>query len=287
MVAANIEYYFKKLVLSLIIIKSYPFIQEFPFSMKKEYKSAENAWKNFEENVYSIIYENQFRDIAEIGGGANPLLPIDFVNSRKLNFHVIDISEEELNKADSSFVKIVADLEHSGLKLPHRYDFIFSQLTSEHIKDIRAFYNNIHGLLKPNGIALFFFACKTTLPTLSNHLLPEFLSRKILLFIQPFRKNENHGKFKAYYKWGFGPTSANIRRFENLNFEVLSYTGFFGHSYYDRVKILKELERLKTNFLLKHPNPYFCSYSQILIKKVENRYRKAMPDTIESIFKLA
>jgi 2-polyprenyl-3-methyl-5-hydroxy-6-metoxy-1,4-benzoquinol methylase len=235
--------------------------------MKIFFLNGINAWKDFQKGVYQHIIENRFNNIAEIGGGANPLLALDFIAEQKLNYHIIDISEEELSKADARYTKVISDLESKDLEISFQYEFIFSQLTVEHIKDIKTFYANIYKLLKPGGFAYFFFACKTTLPTISNYLLPELISEKILLFIQPFRKNEKHGKFKAHYKWCFGPTKKNINRFENMNLEIVSYTGYFGHSYYQRVSLLNFLEKIKTKILLKHPNPYFCSYSHVLLKK--------------------
>ena len=226
-----------------------------------------NAWEDFQKTVYQVILRNEFKSIAEIGGGANPLLSLEFVNEQKLEYHIIDISQEELSKADTRFKKIVADLENKEIKLNFQYDFIFCQLTVEHIRDIQTFYINIYNLLKPGGFAYFFFACFTTFPTMTNYLLPEPITKKILMLVQPFRRNEKHGKFKAYYKWCFGPTKKNIKRFENLDFEIVSYTGYFGHSYYQKIPLLKFLEKIKTRILLKYPNPHFCSYSHLLLKR--------------------
>jgi len=235
--------------------------------MEIKFARGQNAWKDFSDSIHRIILENDLKDIAEIGGGANPLLSLDFVGNQKLRYHVIDVSGDELSKADPQYNKIILDLERKDAKISTRYDFVFSQLTVEHIKDIGVFYTNVSKLLKHGGRACLFFACVTTLPALSNYLLPDFITSKILLFIQPFRKNEKHGKFKAYYKWCFGPTKKNIRRLENSGFRLLSYTGFFGHSYYHRIPFLDSLEKAKTDFLLKHSNPYLCSYAHILLAR--------------------
>jgi len=227
-----------------------------------------DAWKDFKETIHKIISGDNLRKVAEIGGGANPLLSLDFVGKQKLAYHVIDVSPDELSKADAKYDKIILDLE-KDIEISAQYDFIFSQLTIEHIRNIKTFYTNVYKLLKPGGRACFFFACITTLPTMSNYILPDFISRKILLFIQPFRKNEKHGKFKAYYKWCFGPTKNNIRRLKDVGFEVLSYTGYFGHSYYERIPFLNFLEKAKTEFLLKNSNAHLCSYGQILLRRKE------------------
>jgi len=116
-----------------------------------------------------------------------------------LDYHIIDISEEELSKADTRFKKIVSDLEDKQLKVDFQYDLIFSQLTVEHIQHIQTFYRNVYKLLKPGGCAYFFFACITTMPAMANYLLPEPLTKKILLHVQPFRKNEKHVKFDSLH----------------------------------------------------------------------------------------
>jgi hypothetical protein len=47
----------------------------------------------------------------------------------------------------------------------------------------------------------------------------------------------------------------------------MTYRGYFGHSYYQRLPFLDQLEKRKTRFLLKHPNVRFCSYAQVLLQK--------------------
>jgi len=245
--------------------------------MEIKFARGQNAWKDFNDGIHQLILANDLKDIAEIGGGANPLLALDFVERQKLLYHVIDISPGELLKANGQYHKVVLDLEQGDIQVSAKYDFIFSQLTLEHIKDIETFYANVHRLLKPGGYACFFFACITTLPTLSNYVLPDFISSKILLLIQPFRKNEKHGKFRAYYKWCFGPTPGNIRRIENSGFKVVSYTGYFGHSYYHRSRFLDSMEKVKTDFLLKHTNPYLCNYACVFLKRKDQSIEQKKP----------
>lgn len=182
----------------------------------------------------------------------------------------MDVSADELKKAGLEYDKIIIDLEKPLTESAGQYDFIFAQMTLEHIKEPQMFYSNVHKLLKQGGQAYFFFACLTSLPSFINLLIPESISEKILFRLQPFRRHEKHGKFKAYYKWCFGPTRKNINRFRSLNFVVEFYTGYFGHSYYHRIKPLDFLEKVKTKFLLKHHSPYLCSYAHVLLKS-ENK----------------
>jgi len=238
--------------------------------MKIIYRNGVSAWEDFKEQVYQFIVQEKYTAIAEIGGGANPLLSFDFLKKQKLNYHVIDVSAEELSKADNRYEKKVINLEEPVTVVAMHYDFIFAQMTLEHIKEAQTFYENVYKLLKPNGSAFFFFACATSLPSLTNLVVPNAVSERLLLSLQPFRSNEKHGKFKAYYKWCFGPTQININRFKRVGFKVTCYTGYFGHSYYQKFKLLNFLEQLKTRFLLKNPTPYLCSYAHLLIKKAPN-----------------
>lgn len=235
--------------------------------MEINYAQGLNAWEDFDKKVHELIIQKQFKNIAEVGGGANPLLSIDYVKNNQLVYHVMDISTDELAKAESQYTKITLDLEQPMEEANFKYDFIFAQMTLEHIKDPKSFYTNVYTLLKPNGEAYFFYACLTSLPSFVNFIIPEVLSEQILFALQPFRHNEKHGKFKAFYKWCFGPTSKNIKRFTNMKFKIVSYTGYFGHSYYQKIQPLNFLEKIKTKILLKFPTPYLCSYAHVILKK--------------------
>lgn len=235
--------------------------------MEIKYANAFTAWEDFKKKVEQVILEKGFKHVADIGGGANPLLAIDFLEKHKISCCVIDISATELAKADEKYEKKMMDLEMPGIGTDIQFDFIFAQMTLEHIQNPSVFYKNIHSLLKPGCMAFFFFACVTTLPTIANLLMPEYISKKILLSLQPFREDEKHGKFKAYYRWCYGPTPKNIIRFKSVDFDVMFYTGYFGHSYYERIAPFRYLEKIKTTALLKFPNPYLCSYAHVLLKK--------------------
>ncbi len=235
--------------------------------MKTSYKDAGGAWSDFNELVVKLICANDCKIIGEIGGGANPLLQENFIREQKLNYTVLDISQDELTKAGDYYTKQQIDFEKEDILGAGMYDLLFAQMTLEHINKPAAFYKNVHQLLKPGGYALFFFACDTMLPTRINKLLPDKWSDKLLMKLQPFRQQEKHGKFKAYYRWCKGPTKKNIQRLQSTGLHILSYAGYFGHSYYQRVPILQSLEKWKTKILLCHPVAGFCSYSIILLQK--------------------
>jgi hypothetical protein len=122
-------------------------------------------------------------------------------------------------------------------------------------------------LLKPGGVTAHWFATLYALPFFANRLFPERLSGRLLSIVSP-REREMHGKFPAYYDWSRGPTRPMVQRFQSLGFDVIRYTGYFGHGYYAHLlPWVDRLEHLKARFLTRHPNPWACSYAYIVLRK--------------------
>ncbi|RYY52612.1 MAG: methyltransferase domain-containing protein, partial [Chitinophagaceae bacterium] len=206
------------------------------------------------------------RSIVEIGAGANPLLPISFVEDQQLVYQLIDFSGEELAKAGPGYQIQVLDFQQPIGSPQQKFDLVIAQMTLEHIERPAVFYGNVKLLLQPGGHACLFFATVTNLPMMLNHLLPDGISHRLLMLVQPFRKNEKHGKFPAFYRWCYGPTRKNISRLQSTGLDIELYRGYFGHSYYRRLPILPWLEKKKTQMLLRFPNPNFCTYAQLVLR---------------------
>jgi hypothetical protein len=47
------------------------------------------------------------KNICEIGGGANPLLILDFIRKNDIEYSILDISEIELNKEPNEYKKLL------------------------------------------------------------------------------------------------------------------------------------------------------------------------------------
>jgi hypothetical protein len=59
-----------------------------------------------------------------------------------------------------------------------------------------------------------------------------------------------------------------VARFETLGFDVLTYAGYFGHTYYQRrLRVLHYLEEKKAAWLAKHPHPLLTSYAWVVLRK--------------------
>jgi 2-polyprenyl-3-methyl-5-hydroxy-6-metoxy-1,4-benzoquinol methylase len=172
-----------------------------------------------------------------------------------------------LSKAPENYTKILADIASPNFKIDTKFDLVFSKMLAEHIIDAEQFHKNILSCLNYNGLAVHYFPTLYTLPFFINYIIPDHLA-DILLHIFDPRDRHQHAKFPAYYRWCRGPTRKQIQRFISLGYDVVEYRGFWGHGYYNKIKVLDKIESIKTNFLLQHPNPFFTSYAYVVLKKV-------------------
>jgi len=237
--------------------------------MMVRYAKSEEAWSDIVIFIEKLIQENGFKRILEIGAGANPTFPMSYVNKCNLDYTIFDISEEELNKAPSGYKTIHADIASPELALEGEYDFIFSRMLAEHVKDGESFHRNIFDLLSQDGIAFHFFPTLFAPPFIVNVLLPEYLARFALGLIQSDREqNGSHAKFPAYYSWCRGPITPQVKRFEGLGYKVEKYIGFFGHAgYYKKLPILEFFHNHLVGWLVNHPISYLTSFAYLELSK--------------------
>ena len=216
------------------------------------------------------LVSHPLRDLVlEVGSGANPTLSTDDVHRYGLRYITSDRDLSELSKADPVYEARCVDLENGPIPddLLGRCDLIFSRMVNEHIRDGRRYHANIYDMLSPGGVAVHAFSTLYTLPFLANHLMPSQLGNGLLNFFAP-RDRHQHEKFQAYYSWSRGPTSHAIRQFRQLGYHVVSYDGYFGHTYYrNRMPLLDRLEQAKARLLLTLRLPLFCSYATIVLRK--------------------
>jgi 2-polyprenyl-3-methyl-5-hydroxy-6-metoxy-1,4-benzoquinol methylase len=246
----------------------------FPFQVNKLNPSYQPlslfpGWGQATTFLESLIEEFGCKRVLEVGSGANPTLSPAYARSRGISCITSDLDIQELEKADSTFERVVLDLSLPSISsdLVGQFDCVFSRMVGEHVRDGRQFHKNIYDLLMPGGISVHCLSTLWSLPFAANMLLPEFISQRLLNIVSP-RDGHKHGKFPARYSWGRGPTKKMIRRFESIGFEILSYTGYFGHPYYmQRFPLLHRAEMVKAKLLLKWPTPHLCSYTTIVLRK--------------------
>lgn len=216
----------------------------------------------------ALLSQYGLKRILEVGSGANPTLSPNDVRAMSLSYVTSDISPEELAKADSAFEPMLLDMTAEIIEpsLVGTFDCVASRMVGEHIRDGHRYHSNIYKLLRPGGISVQCCSTLWALPFLANRLLPEALANIALDLFNP-RDRHRHEKFPAYYSWSRGPTKAILRDFQRLGFEIVRYTGYFGHPYHQRVPFLNRLEAWKSSQLLRHPIPQLCAYATIVLRK--------------------
>lgn len=232
------------------------------------YQDIDSLWKGYDEYVRELARREGAQHVAELGGGANPIIG----DNDKWGFAphriVVDISATELAKAGSDVETRVLDLCKPVPDGREVYDIVFSKMLCEHVPDGRAFHQNCFDLLRPGGLAVHYFPTLYTLPFVLNRMIPEKTARRLLDKIQPGRLDDGqHEKFPAHYRWTTGPTKRMIRRYQSVGFEIEQWNGAFGHHYYHVIKPLDAIEKAKSRFLLKHPVPALTSFAVVTLRK--------------------
>jgi SAM-dependent methyltransferase len=175
----------------------------------------------------------------------------------------------ELEKAPKGYKKLVQDIEAESFVPKDEFDLVVTKMMAEHLRNGRLFHKNIFSILRPGGVAIHYFPTLYALPFLLNRLLPERLSSFLVDIFVP-RDRYQLGKFPAYYSWCYGPTPSMLGMLTEIGYEIILYKGFFGHTYYTRIPVLRDLYEFYNQYLLKHPIPYLTSFAQIVLHKPEN-----------------
>jgi hypothetical protein len=231
------------------------------------YADTKEAWAGYVPYIKAIIERHSLRSVCDIGGGANPALDFEYINSLGIDYSVLDISASELEKAPSVYKKVCADIAAADFSLENVFDLAFSQMLAEHVIDGGEFHRNIFKSLVSGGYAIHFFPTLYAFPFLVNRLVPEYLADRLLNILAP-RNRYQHEKFPAYYDWCRGPTGKQISRFVSLGYEVVEYRGFFGHAgYYNRIGPVKAIHEALSSWLLRHPMPLLTSYAYVVLRK--------------------
>lgn len=231
------------------------------------YEYAKSAWGEEEAILRDLVAGGGVRRVCDVGGGANPLLPIDFVKANGLDYVVLDISREELDKAPDGYGKFEADACSPEFSAGEPFDLVVSRFVAEHVHRPDLFHRNVHRALVDGGYAVHFFPTLWALPFILNRALPDWFARRLLLRNHPGRA---HNKFRAYYRWCRGPTRRQCGRFERAGFVIEQYVGYFGHSYYDFVGPLQAAEDIFARALTQHPAPALTSYALVVLRRARH-----------------
>lgn len=236
------------------------------------YATSRNAWLGYPGYVQDMIIRSGARHVLELGGGANPAIPLEFLREHGVEYTVLDISPTELAKAPAGYHKVCGDIGAAELAfdgIEGRHDLVFSKMLAEHVKNGEQMHRNVFRLLAPGGKAIHYFPTLYAPPFVANRLMPERVADRLLQWLEPGReKDGNKGKFPAYYSWCRGPTRRQFARLQGLGYVVDEYIGFFGHhAYYRRIPGMRNLHRWFSSWLVEHPFPTLTSACYVVLSK--------------------
>jgi hypothetical protein len=211
-----------------------------------------------------LIKNGGYKSVCEIGAGRDPLFSLAEVGSLGIEYTVVDVSAEELQLLPDGYNTLEADMcDPATAELGERFDFIFSKMAAEHMRDGETVHRAVQALLLPGGEAFHFF------PTLyypifaTNRLLPEWVSDWLLNRYSPREKP----KFKAYYSMCRGPSRRMLRRFTRMGFIVAEYRPFYGSQYFQRFRLLQELDDQLSAWAARRRNPHLTSFAWLRLRK--------------------
>jgi len=231
---------------------------------------VKHSWPQFNARISDLVKQEKCKRILEIGAGKNPYFKPEFISENNLSYTIVDV-DVNLKRNDNYYKSVVVDLTQKTCdlgELEAEYDLIFSRMVLEHIENPEFFHTNTLRLLQKDGFVFHFFATKYSVHTIFNLVLPEFLT-DFLVFSFQTRYKKSHNKYKAYYKWCYGPTKKNRRRLENIGYRILEYKGFVGHHYMNRYRILDVIENGWNKLLVKIQSPLMCSNAFFLAVKTK------------------
>ena len=237
--------------------------------------------ERYDEYLLELIEGLRPGRVCDIGGGRNPRLSRDSVESFKIDYTLLDISQEELDRAPDQYNKVCVDIGDKEFDIDQKYDLVFSRMVAEHIASGEQFHKNIFEMLAPGGIAVHFFPTLYALPFTVNRIIPEGLSDQ-LLHVFGSRDRDKSGKFPAHYSWTYGPTSKQLSNLEAIGYEIPLYAAAFGHGYYKKIPIVRSIAKAFTKFLIEHPNYHLCSYSLVVLRRPLGQNQGDAQDRIAS-----
>jgi len=230
------------------------------------HKKSKEAWDGYDDQLKEIVASFDAPDILEFGGGRSPGFKLSELPPNVNSYTVNDIEESELELAPEGYEKACFNVCGDVSKFAGKYDVVFSKMLAEHVPDGEAMHRNALELLKPGGVAFHFNPKLYAVPFVVNRLIPENLSRSILFKLDPKRVSEVP-KFPAVYSWCRGSTDKLEERIKSLGYSDVKVIPFYGHSYYKKLPVLRQGEKIMSNFYGKNDVSVFAAFMYTIARK--------------------
>jgi len=223
----------------------------------------QEAWTQLKPVTVALAKAFGLTRVLEIGGGRAPLFTASEMADLRLDYTVNDISQQQLDASPPdvpSDHKLLFDIGGS-IELEGRFDLIVSKTVLEHVNDTLRAHRNTFQLLRQGGVALHFFPTLYCPPFVANRLLPEAVSRFIL-----GRLGATHEKFPAKYDHCVSMRSLEVELLR-IGYSEAFLVPFWGHGYFDRLPVLREVDRWLASQAMAHDFRPYSSYCYAITRK--------------------
>lgn len=229
------------------------------------------SWETYKPLVVALSRAWGLRRHLEIGGGRDPLFTPEEAGALGLSVTLNDISAAELGRAPAAFARLCCDVASPDTMrtvAPGVYDFVYSRMVMEHVRDARQLWANQHAMLVRGGVAFAFIPTLYAPPFALNRLVPEALSSAIVRRLFPDRQEEgDNPKFPAHYDHCFGDEAKLAPMLGEIGFRETLVLPFYGYSYFWKIPGLKQLDAAFTRYVRARDLRLFTSFAYVLAVK--------------------
>lgn len=230
--------------------------------------SDEWGWDNYKAVIRHLAQTFGARRMLEIGAGRCPLFGRDELRNLGAELTVNDISAAELALAPPGYAQACFDIAGEvDASQNGSIDLAFSRMVFEHVEDAHKAWSNVHAILAPGGVALAFVPTLFAMPFLINWLLPDNLGERIAHALDKRRTQEDQPVFPAHYHWCFTLKGPMRRRLEEVGFDEVLVQPFYGHRYYQRFPVIRDVHRGFTALARKADLRLLSTYGYIAVRK--------------------
>ena len=224
-------------------------------------KHWQTAMQGYADELKALVSQYPDANILELGGGRWPSFRVSEMPENIKHYTVNDIDPNELAFNGPEYEKACFDVSGDSSAFKDTYDVVFSRFLAEHVPDGPAMHRNVHNVLKPGGVAFHLIPTLYASPFIINRWFPERLSAALLKAFTPRR--EISPKFPAHYSACHGDTRKMRKLFNDIGYSKVEIRNFFGHFYYEKIPVARELQELVSGIAAKNDWSWYSSYAYI------------------------
>jgi SAM-dependent methyltransferase len=225
-----------------------------------------DAFAGWDELLRALIRAVEPDVALEVGGGKGPVSRRLVEQHPGVEFIVNDISPDELigvGEPLRASVFDVADPSAVPEDLLGSVDLVFSKFVLEHVSSTDRAMQSTHDLLREGGVGVHFFPTLWASPFVVNKLVPFELTKPI---VDRFSGRRRKNRFPAMYRQTTS-SEAQLDRWRRIGFRQVEAARFYGHRYYDRVPVVRQVEDFVTRHASRRSWTWYSSYAYVLLVK--------------------